>query len=155
MVSGARIGRSCMALAVGIVLLGGNLAFGQVIRPVLPVEVNPVAPAEPLPAKLDRERLKQMRQQIQEVAKKLHEAADKEDDDAIEVALRELDKLIRELVGPKAGGGGNAIPRIIINGQEIKPGDPRFPRIRVVPAQPPVPLPEREDKGGKDKPEKK
>ncbi|MCS7166672.1 MAG: hypothetical protein RMI91_13015 [Gemmatales bacterium] len=70
-----------------------------------------------------------------------------------------LDKVKQQPALPPAGGPN---VRIIINGQEIKPGDPRFPRIRIVspggqpiPPDAPVPVPPEENpKPGDKKPEK-
>lgn len=126
------ISRSWPLAAMSVLLLfGGELAYAQDQQPPLQPKVRvQVRPVQGGAVRLDREKLKQMRQQIQEAAKKVQEAAGKEDLEALEAALRDLDKLLRGLQPQPAGG---IVPRVIINGKEIKPGDPNFPRIQIVP----------------------
>lgn len=141
----ARCVRQCWPLAgiAALVLLGANLAFGQNLQPNVQIHIEP---GEGLPIKLDQAKLKQAKEQVKEAAKKVQEAADKDDMEALEAALRDLDKLLRGLRVQPAGG---IVPRVIINGQEVKPGDPNFPRIRIIPPaqpQPPQPPQDKKDK---------
>lgn len=82
------------------------------------------------------EMLEKYKNEIAEAAKKVHQAAEKGDLKELQKALQEMETAMnkaRNLADPLTP----IVPRVIINGQEIKPGDPRFPRIRIIPGRQP------------------